>query len=240
MSLLEICCVSVEDCIHAQEGGADRIELCASMAAGGLTPSYATVKLAKEACSIPIVVMVRPRNGGFCYNDLEFQVMLEDTRQFLQMGVDGIVFGCLNENREVNIEQTKQLCDLIGDKEAVFHLAFEQCSNPFDTIDRLVECGIDRILTGGKAGSAEKGIDLIKRLVADKGSKVEILCAGGIRSHNVKAILESTQVQQIHSACRHFVQDKSDPVVKGILDFSNAYDAVSLTSVIELKTAIRN
>lgn len=239
MKLLEICCVSVEDCIHAQEGGADRIELCASMAAGGLTPSYATFKLAKEACSIPIVVMVRPRNGGFCYNELEFKVMMEDTNQFLKMGADGIVFGCLNENREVNLEQTKQLCDLIGEKEAIFHLAFEQCDNPFTTIDQLAECGIDRVLTGGKAGNAEKGIESIRSLVEEKGSKMQILCAGGIRSHNVEAILNSTHAQQVHSACRHFIQDKSDPVIEGVLDFNNAYDAVSLESVIALKSAMK-
>ena len=147
--IVEVCCGSVDDCVVAQNCGADRIELNSSLELGGMTPSVGTLVLAKQLVDLPIVCMVRPRPVGFCYTDLQFATMLLDTKILLENGADGIVFGCLHEDGSVDIARTKQMVELIKPKEAIFHKAFDSCVDLEASIQVLIECGIDRILTGG-------------------------------------------------------------------------------------------
>src|SRR5437764_13979019 len=129
--LLEICCGSIDDALQAQAGGADRIELCSALFLGGLTPSLGTLQYARQQLKIPIIAMVRPRGGGFCYTDAEFETMERDTGVAIGSGADGVVFGILTADGNIDRERTRRIRKIIGSKQAVFHRAFDVTPDPF-------------------------------------------------------------------------------------------------------------
>lgn len=211
---LEICCGSLEDAKAAQAGGADRIELNSALYLGGLTPSLASLQLAKEHCTIPIVAMVRPRGGGFCYSEDEFTVMLKDAEILLQSGADGIVFGFLNPDGTLCIDRTKQMVDLIHSygKEAVFHRAID-CAEDIDGgIEQLIQLNVDRVLTSGGRNTAWEGREVIARLQKNYGNQIEILPGAGLRKENALDFLAVAGTTQIHSSCKGY---HTDPTAKG-------------------------
>lgn len=237
---LEICCVSLKDCIHAQENGADRIELCASMAAGGLTPSFGMFQLVKKHCHIPIMIMIRPRGAGFCYNEEDFMVMKEDANYFLEHGADGIVFGCLNEYRHIDIEKTNELITIAHKfhKEAVFHRAIDQCIDIVSEANVLTELGIDRILTAGGSKNAQDHVMVLKKLQEMYGKITQIQMCGSIREDNVSQLIQKTSIVNVHSACRMFKQDASD-AKDIVLSYHNAYDLVCKEQVKAMAQAMK-
>ena len=164
--LVEICCGSYEDALNAYYGRAKRIELNSALHLGGLTPSIASLKLTKKNTNLKIITMIRPRGAGFCYNDIEFEVMKEDARCMLENKADGIAFGCLNQDGSINEKQTKEMIDIIKEYqgEVVFHRAFDCVADPYASIELLIHLGVDRILTSGLKPKAMDGKELIKDL----------------------------------------------------------------------------
>lgn len=207
--LIEVCCGSVDDCVIAERCGADRIELNHALELGGMTPSIATLKRAKELVSIPICCMVRPRGFGFCYSEEHFRVMKLEAQELLENGADGIVFGFLKEDSSIDAERTKEMVNLIHPKEAVFHKALDATENIFDSIETLIQCGIDRVLTSGKGVYPDLDLDVLAQLERDYGDRIQILPGGGVRVHNVQSILKNTKVHQIHMTAKHLVLDAS-------------------------------
>lgn len=197
--LLEICCGSVNEAIEAEAGGADRVELCASLSVGGLTPSSETIVDAKRRLRIPAVVMIRARGGDFCYTEPEFAAMVADAEAAVARDVAGLVFGALNEDGAIDLARTRRLRDLAGARDAVFHRAFDLTPDPFRALDELVDLGLTRILTSGRQNTALEGADLLKRLVDHAGERIQIMPGGGIRPFNVDAIVARTGCRQIHS-----------------------------------------
>jgi len=191
-----ICCGSLDDALEAERGGADRVELCSALFLGGLTPSLGTVIEAKALLKIPIMVMVRLRGAGFCYTQPELAIMERDTALALERGADGIVFGVLNQDGAIDEDQCKQIRRLIGDRQAVFHRAFDVTPDPFKALDQLVELGITRV-TSGQEDSVPEGAPLIKRLIDYAGDRIEILPGGGIQLHNLRQVVESTGCKQV-------------------------------------------
>ena len=162
--IIEICCGSYEDALNAYYGRAKRIELNSALHLGGLTPSIASLKLTKKNTNLKIITMIRPRGAGFCYNDIEFEVMKEDARCMLENKADGIAFGCLNQDGSINEKQTKEMIDIIKEYqgEVVFHRAFDCVADPYASIELLIHLGVDRILTSGLKPKAMDGKELIK------------------------------------------------------------------------------
>ncbi len=187
--LVEVYCGSVDDCIEAQAGGADRVELNSAMFFGGLTPSIGTIIEVKKRLDIPVMVMIRPRGGGFCYTETEMAAMEHDTKLAIEYGADGIVFGILHEDGTIDMERCQRIMKIIGDKEAVFHRAFDVTPDPFKAIDQLIELGVDRVLTKGQENRIEEGLGLIKELINYVDGRIEIL-PGGVKSFNYKYIIE--------------------------------------------------
>ncbi len=196
--LLEICCGSIDDAIQAQAGGADRIELCSALFLGGLTPSHGTIHYARERLTIPIIAMVRPRGGGFCYTDAEFATMERDAGAVIDQGADGIVFGILTADGNIDLKRTRRIRDIAGDKQTVFHRAFDVTPDPFVALDQLVDLGIIRILTSGQEDTVPDGADLIHRLIDYSADRIEILPGGGIKPHNLADVIAKTGCKQIH------------------------------------------
>jgi len=198
MALLEICCYSVECAVTAQQQGADRIELCAAPKEGGLTPSYGVLKSARQAVSIPVHPIIRPRGGDFCYTAGEFSAMLEDIALVRDLGFPGLVIGLLDEDGNVDMPRMRQVMDAAKGLAVTFHRAFDMCKNPMQAFDNLAELGVARILTSGQQSSAEKGLQLITELKAHSGV-LKIMAGAGVRASNLNLFLNAG-VEELHSS----------------------------------------
>jgi copper homeostasis protein len=198
--LLEIIATSADDCAAIERAGGDRIELCSALALGGLTPSAALVQRARAATSLPIMMMLRPRECGFCYSAEEFRQMALDLKFGLAAGVDGFVFGCLNRDGTIDERRTAHLVKLAASKQTVFHRAFDVTPNPLATLETLVKLGVMRILTSGQQATALAGADLIRQLVAQAAGRIEILPGAGVRAEHAAELVRRTGVAQVHAS----------------------------------------
>lgn len=200
--LLEACVDSIESALAAQEGGADRIELCANLIEGGTTPSTGTIDLACKLVSIPIMVMIRPRGGDFFYSDIEFEEMKRNIELIKQFKIAGIVFGILREDGTVDKERTKTLIQLARPMLITFHRAFDMTRNPFEALDDLIDLGVERVLTSGHESNVVEGMEILKKLVEKAGEKIIIMPGGGVNENNVSEIISKCGVKEIHASAR--------------------------------------
>ncbi|MFY9995397.1 MAG: copper homeostasis protein CutC [Leclercia sp.] len=198
MPLLEICCYSVDCALTAQQQGADRVELCAAPKEGGLTPSWGVLKSARQAVTIPVHPIIRPRGGDFCYSAGEFNAMLEDVAVVRDLGFPGLVIGLLDEDGHVDMPRMRQIMAAAQGMAVTFHRAFDMCVNPLQAFENLAELGVARVLTSGQQSSAEKGISLIKELKAQSGVPI-IMAGAGVRAANLELFLQAG-VTELHSS----------------------------------------
>lgn len=206
---LEICCGSAEDALEAARGGADRVELCSALFLGGLTPTLGTLQTVKAGTRVPVMAMVRPRSGGFCYTDTEMAVIRRDAQLLLEQGADGLVFGFLRRDGTVDAERTRELVALCGERESVFHRAFDVTPDWKRALETLMGLGVKRVLTSGQAPSAPLALETIREMRSFAGDAIEILPGAGIRLENVARVLEATGCDQVHLSCRKTVADAS-------------------------------
>ena len=241
--IFEVCAGSVQDCINAQLGGADRVELNSALHLGGLTPSLAMLKLVKEKTSLKVVCMDRPRAAGFCYDDVEIETMFEDAKILLENGADGISFGFLNSDATINVTETKKMVELIHQyqKEAVFHRAFDCVDDPMHAIKQLIDCGVDRILTSGLQPTALQGSSVIAKLQSEFGNQIELLAGSGINANNIRTLKEQTGIHQFHGSCKEWCKDPTTTVgnVSYAYHESDDYDCVSLEKVKSIVQELR-
>ncbi len=200
---LEVVVDSVAGAIAAEEGGAQRIELCANLFEGGTTPSAATIELARRHTSIGLQVMIRPRGGDFLYSDLEMEIMFRDLAIAKQLGADGMVFGILNADASVDFGRTKTLIDAARPLNVTFHRAFDMVADPHFALNQLLLLGVDRILTSGQEATALDGVDLIRELVHQADGRLIVMAGGGIHERNVARIVRETGVAEVHLSARH-------------------------------------
>jgi copper homeostasis protein len=208
--LLEICCGSIDDAIQSEKGGADRVELCSALFLGGLTPSIGTIQEATRRLKIPVMAMVRPRGGGFCYTEAELATMERDAETAVDSGADGVVFGVLQDDGKIDARRTKRIRQLIGKRQAVFHRAFDVTPDPFKALEQLVDLGITRVLTSGQKDTVPEGAELIAKLIERAGKRIEILPGGGgLRPFNMLEIAKRTGCRQVHMTAWNTVRDSS-------------------------------
>ena len=207
--LIEVCVGSVSDAVLAEQAGAGRVELCSALELGGLTPSIGTVRECVETIKIPIVAMIRPRAGGFCYDPSEFNSMLRDIDAVLQCGVDGVVFGTLTGTGEIDRDRVASLVRQAQGSTTVFHRAFDFLRRPDLGLRQLIDLGVTRILTSGSCETAILGADNIRRHMEDAADRIEILPGGGIRPENIDELLKRTQCNQAHVGASTVVLDDS-------------------------------
>lgn len=200
MSKIEIACFNPESAMIAFENGADRIELCDGLSEGGTTPNFEITKQLREKINIPIFVMIRPRGGDFTYSDAEFEQMKEELIQLKSLRIDGFVFGILDENEEVNVEQNKALIELANPLPCTFHRAFDRAKGLESSLEKVIDCGFKTILTSGQKPNVSEGKENLKKLVELSNGRIEILVGGGLRSTNIEEIREYTQAQYFHSS----------------------------------------
>ena len=207
--LIEACCGSAEDALHAARGGADRVEMNTALYPGGLTPSIGSLRVLRETSAVPVIAMLRPREGGFCYSETAFRTMLSDGEQLLATGADGLVFGCLTPEGEIDEPRVRALVALCGSRPAVFHRAIDVVPDWRRALEALIRCGVTRVLTSGQAKSAILGAQTIAQMVRFSQGAIEILPGAGVTPDNVLELLEITGCTQVHLSRRRELRDTS-------------------------------
>ncbi|NUO82658.1 copper homeostasis protein CutC [candidate division KSB1 bacterium] len=239
--LLEVCTASLEDCLTAQTGGADRVELNAALALGGLTPSLGLLREARRALHIPIIAMIRPRPAGFCYSASDFLVMQRDVELALANGADGVAFGILREDGSINRAYCEQIVRQAEGRESVFHRAFDVTPEPIAALDQLIDLGITRVMTSGQQSNAHTGAENIARYLWHAAGRIQILPAGGINPFTLADILARTGCAQVHASLTTMKRDSSTSAHPS-LRFGNAAAASEdryLTTSLEAVQAMR-
>ena len=183
--IIEVCAESYEYAMKAEKAGADRIELCKDLHLDGLTPDYESAKKTIDSLNIPVFILIRPREGNFIYSNEEFELMKYDIIKFKEMGCKGIVSGVLNDDKSIDIERTKELVELSKPLEFTFHRAFDIVKNPLDEIEKLIEIGVDRVLTSGQKNKALEGLYLLLELKHISKNKIIIMPGSGINKSNI-------------------------------------------------------
>lgn len=207
--IIEICLEDAQSVASACKAGADRVELCSDLFEGGCTPSLGMFRVARRLAgevsdrvgredSVKINVMIRPRGGDFCYSNEEFQVMLEDARVFKAEGADGIVFGILTPEGNVDMERSRKLIEAVKPLPVTFHRAFDMTCDPYKALDDLIALGVDRILTSGQEATVVEGLDLIEELIAKAGDRIIIMPGCGISERNFEKIKQRLNAREYH------------------------------------------
>lgn len=196
--LVEACVDSVVSAVAAERGGAQRLELCDNLFDGGTTPSAGMISAVKAAVRIPVVVIIRPRGGGFVYNDVEVGVMRLDIDAAKMLGADGIVVGPLTREARVDEDQLLALVAQAGQLPVTFHRAFDLTRDTGEALEALMRCGVQRVLTSGGKPSALEGVDAIASLVQRGGHGITVMAGGGVREETVQEIVHRAGVSEVH------------------------------------------
>ena len=200
----EIVVYNIESALKAQEGGADRIELCDNPSEGGTTPSYGTIEAVRQNVNLDVYVMIRPRGGDFHYSNYEFHCMKRDISQCQKISVDGVVFGILNPDGTLDKKRCKELIVKARPLKVTCHRAFDMTRDPFEALDDCIEAGFDRILTAGQQAQALKGSDLIGELIKKANGRIAIMPGSGVNENTVQEILAKSKATEIHFSATAF------------------------------------
>jgi copper homeostasis protein len=201
---IEVVVYNIESALRAQEGGADRIELCDNAGEGGTTPSYGVIEAVRQNVSLDLFVMIRPRGGDFHYSNYDFHCMKRDIMQCQKISVDGLVFGILNEDGTIDKKRCKELIDKARPLKVTCHRAFDMTRDPFEALEDCIEVGFDRILTAGQQGKAVNGIDLISELIKKSNGRIAIMPGSGVNEETVSEIVNKTKAKEIHFSAAAF------------------------------------
>lgn len=214
MIQIEICAGSLTSALNAQEGGAFRVELCDNLKEGGTTPSYGTLLLARKNLDIKLYVLIRPRGGDFLYDDLTFEIMKKDIEQCKNLGCDGVVFGILKADGQIDKERCLELKLTAGKMGTTFHRAFDRCKDPFQALEDVIELGFERILTSGLEINAIKGATMISKLIEQANGRIVIMPGAGIRRDNLGELIRLTGASEYHTTAKTSV--KSEMLFKDV------------------------
>jgi copper homeostasis protein len=199
---VEVCVDSVASAIAAERGGAARVELCSSLIEGGVTPSAGLIEMTRTAVSMPLHVMIRPRGGDFCYEPEEFDIMKRDIAVAKRLGANGVVYGILDVNGNVDVARTSKLADLARPLAVTFHRAFDMTADLFRALEDVCTTGVDRVLTSGGEPTSLLGQETIAQLVRKAEGRIVVMPGSGIRPENARSLVDGTGVKEVHVGLR--------------------------------------
>jgi copper homeostasis protein len=202
VALLEVAASSVASAFAAQAGGAGRVELCASLDEGGVTPSHGTIVLAREGLAIPLYVLIRPRAGDFVYEDAELAATLNDIAHCRSLGCDGVVVGALTPDGDVDRDACARFVEAANGMGVTFHRAFDLVADKAATLEALIDLGFERVLTSGGMPSAVAGASLLSRLVTQAAGRITVMPGAGIEPGNIAALRELTRAREFHASAK--------------------------------------
>ncbi|XP_012287326.1 copper homeostasis protein cutC homolog [Orussus abietinus] len=199
---MEICIDSVDSARNAITGGAFRLECCAALSEGGLTPTPGMIKQIRKSSDVPMYAMIRSRTGNFVYSQEEMDVMLYDLKLLKELGVNGFVFGALTEDGEIATEPCREIISAASPLPVTFHRAFDETMNPLKSLNTVIDLGFERILTSGQKSSALEGLELIKQLIHQARGKIIIMPGAGITKDNILHIKTESSAKEFHTSAR--------------------------------------
>jgi copper homeostasis protein len=208
--LLEIIAFDINSCQLIEKAGGGRIELCANPPEGGTTVSYGMMRAAREAVQIPVFPIIRPRGGDFLYTSEEVDVMKADIQLARDLGMDGVVLGCLKPNGEVDYELTARLVELAYPMDVTFHRAFDQVPDQLEALEKVIKSGCQRILTSGGANTVMDGLSALLACIKAAQERIIILPGAGIRSGNIAQLQQLTGLKEFHSSARKITHGSMD------------------------------
>ncbi|GAC1621738.1 MAG: copper homeostasis protein CutC [Candidatus Acidiferrum sp.] len=197
--ILEICVETVEAALAAERGGANRIELCADLSVGGVTPAAEMMRAVRERIRLPIHVMIRPRGGDFVYSNAEFEGIKLGIIHAKQLGMDGLVFGLLRKDNQVDVARTRTMVGLAHPLPVTFHRAFDAASDLHQALEGVVETGASRILTSGGMPTAPEAAGVLKKLIREAGDRIIVMPGSGIHAGNVACLATETGAREFHA-----------------------------------------
>ncbi len=210
MRKIEVCCSSLKEVLEAERAGAFRVELCSAIALGGITPSYGVIRSVVEAVkTIKVNVLIRVREGGFCYNDEEVEAMCRDIEFCREVGVDGVVIGALTAEGEIDKVACRKMMAAAEGMSVTFHRAFDVCRNGEKALEDIISLGCDRLLTSGMEQDAEQGATYIAKLVEQAAGRIVIMPGAGIRPNNIAWIEKITAATEFHSTAAANIPDQA-------------------------------
>ena len=199
---LEIAANSLDSALAAQAGGADRIELCAALEVGGLTPSPALVLQVRERLQIPVYVLIRPRAGDFAYSPSEHATMLGDIAWCRAAGCDGVVTGALTPDGDVDTARCGELVAAAQGMGVTFHRAIDVCRDPAQALEAIIALGCERVLSSGGAATAPEGVARLRALVEQAGDRIVLMPGAGIDESNIAQLLRLTGAREFHASAK--------------------------------------
>ncbi len=198
--IFELCAPSLAAAVAAERGGADRIELCSNLPVGGVTPEPLLLEAVLAAISIPVHVLIRPRDGDFVYSASEFTQMRRQVEAVKAAGANGVAIGILLADGRVDVDRTRELADLARPMSVTFHRAFDETADLDEALDAVIETGADLLLTSGGAPDVMAGADSIARLRRRAGTRLEIMAGGGLRLSNLSEVALLSGVSCLHGS----------------------------------------
>ena len=214
--IVEACVDSVDSALAAERGGARRLELCDALFDGGTTPSAGMIAACKNRVSIPVFVIIRPRGGGFVYSSSEVDVMRRDIIAARELGADGVVIGVLRPDGSVHEEHTRVLLDAAAETPVTFHRAFDFTPDLGRALEALVKCDVTRVLSSGGAPTAREGAAKLGSLVRQAGDRLVVMAGGGVREENVREIVATSGVREVHVRLTRLTRGDGPPPPEGV------------------------
>lgn len=220
---LEVCSFNINDFNKIIKQKVSRVELCVNKEVGGVTPSYSDIAYAVSK-NIPIHPIIRPRPGNFTYNAKELNEMIDSIKYCKDIGCKGVVFGVLDQNNSIDYVKCKKLAEESGGISLTFHMAFDLTDDPYESMEKIIDLGFDRILTRGQKQNAEDGINLINKLVDKSKERISIMPGSGVRSSNTNLFLKNKNIKEFHSSCyinNSFSDKELEKLIKAIDENQN-------------------
>ena len=240
--IFELCAESLQACLAAREGGADRIELCTALSEGGLTPSHALIQAAVLRSGLPVHVLLRPRGGDFHYSDDEFEVMQEDLQHAGSLGASGFVLGILRADGTVDSLRTRELVKLAAPLEITFHRAFDYTVSLEEALEDVIATGCRRVLTSGGEPDVLSGTEKLTRLVDLAAGRIDIAVGGGLRIKDATALARATGATHFHGSLRRSEASKAQHERHWVLEEADSLDGTSrfVVDSADIQTMIEN
>ncbi|MGN6293531.1 MAG: copper homeostasis protein CutC [Chitinophagaceae bacterium] len=234
-AILEVCAFNIQSCIIAEKAGAYRLELCDNPVEGGTTPSYGTIKRTRERISIKLYPILRPRCGNYYYDEDELAIIKQDIAVCKELGCDGISVGIQKINGEMDVNKLKQFVEWAYPMGVTCNRAFDATPDPFQALEDIIAAGCERILTSGQKSAAPDAGELLGKLVKQAGDRISIMPGAGIRSSNIKKLMEESGAKEYHGSVRKATINPMSFSNPHVLDFGHVYlpDEQELKGILE-------
>ena len=221
---VEICCNSILSARNAKAGGANRIELCQALGEGGTTPSAAAIEYCVKELNLQTRVLIRPRGGNFVYDNDEMRVILRDIELTKHLGAHAVVVGFLTAEGDIDTENTRRAVEAADGMGITFHRAFDECRNPKEALEQIIDCGCHKLLTSGCKATAWEGREMLKKLLSQAGRRIGIIGAAGITVDNVRQLVLETGLYEVHASLKHTVDGLTCTAIDQVREFMNITD----------------